>query len=54
MDMEAEAADLPADLARRAQVAPMYRAVDRTQEWAETNWWKRTPAESGAAMITPT
>ncbi len=48
-----EGGALDEDAKRRASVAPMYRAVDRTQEWAETNWWKRTPAESRAAMIAP-
>ena len=37
---------------REAQ-APMYRAADKTQEWAEHNWWHRTPGESGADMIRP-
>lgn len=43
------------DLARVEQQAapPLYRAADTTQEWAEHNWWHRTPAESGAAMIEP-
>jgi hypothetical protein len=39
------------DLARRDQAAPMFRPTDQTQEWAEHNWWRRTPAESGADMI---
>ncbi|HEY0194284.1 MAG TPA: hypothetical protein VGC42_24380, partial [Kofleriaceae bacterium] len=42
---------LSADLRRRAEVAPMFRAADKTQEWAEHNWWRRTPAESRAEMI---
>ncbi|HSK04839.1 MAG TPA: hypothetical protein VK932_26500, partial [Kofleriaceae bacterium] len=41
------------DLGRRDEAPRHYRAVDRTQEWAEHNWWHRTPAESGAAMIAP-
>lgn len=45
--------DLDADLARRRQEAPMYRVVDRTQEWAENNWWHRTPEQSGPDMIEP-
>ena len=44
-------ADLKLDLARRDEPAPMYRPADKTQEWAEHNWWRRTPAESSAAMI---
>jgi hypothetical protein len=38
---------------RRREAAPMYRAVDKTQEWAENNWWHRTPAECDADMIEP-
>src|SRR5690606_10344570 len=45
--------DLDADLARRRQEAPMYRVVDRTQEWAENNWRHRTPEQSGPDMIAP-
>jgi hypothetical protein len=28
-----------ADLAERRRAAPMFRAADRTQEWAESDWW---------------
>ena len=42
------------DMELREQApAPMYRAADRTQEWAENNWWHLTPAQSGADMIAP-
>jgi hypothetical protein len=44
---------LARDADRRRSAAPMYRAGDKTQEWAENNWWHRTPAESGADMIAP-
>ena len=37
----------------REQQAPMFRAADKTQEWAENNWWRRTPGESGPDMIAP-
>ena len=47
----AEIDTLGMDLERRREAAPMFRAADRTQEWAENNWWHRTPSESGAAMI---
>ncbi|TMQ24747.1 MAG: hypothetical protein E6J90_07305 [Deltaproteobacteria bacterium] len=43
--------DLAYDVARRPEPAPMFRPVDKTQEWAEHNWWHRTPAQSDAAMI---
>ncbi|MGE0397717.1 MAG: hypothetical protein AB7T06_13430 [Kofleriaceae bacterium] len=47
LDME-----IDGDLARREQKpAPMYRTVDKTQEWAENNWWHRTPQQSRAEMI---
>ncbi|MEO7733842.1 MAG: hypothetical protein ABIY55_22955, partial [Kofleriaceae bacterium] len=42
--------DLASDLDRRDE-APMFRPADRTQEWAEHNWWRRTPGESGGDMI---
>ncbi|HEY6039629.1 MAG TPA: hypothetical protein VIV58_35355, partial [Kofleriaceae bacterium] len=42
---------LKADLARRRGEPPMFRPADKTQEWAEHNWYHRTPAESGAEMI---
>jgi hypothetical protein len=45
--------DLSVDLARRDQAAPMFRPADKTQEWAENNWWHLTPAQSGAALIAP-
>jgi hypothetical protein len=47
----ASAGQLKRDVAMREQAPPMYRAADRTQEWAEHNWWHRTPAQSGAEMI---
>ena len=59
-DARAESADespeldaLKRDVSRREQQAAHFRAVDRTQEWAEHNWWHRTPAESDRAMIEP-
>ncbi|HEX7840349.1 MAG TPA: hypothetical protein VF469_22880, partial [Kofleriaceae bacterium] len=45
--------DLEYDVARRDEPAPMFRPADKTQEWAEHNWWHRTPAQSDAAMIGP-
>jgi hypothetical protein len=44
---------LDADMLRRRAEPPMFRAADRTQEWAEHNWWHRTPGDSGADMIAP-
>ncbi|HET9990505.1 MAG TPA: hypothetical protein VFQ65_18380, partial [Kofleriaceae bacterium] len=42
---------LKADVARRQAEAPMFRPADKTQEWAEHNWFHRTPSQSGADMI---
>ena len=46
--------DLRADLDALEQQAPapMYRGADKTQEWAENNWWKTPPSQSGPAFIT--
>ncbi len=41
------------DMDRHRQEAPMFRAADKTQEWAENNWWHQTPASSGAHLIAP-
>ncbi len=36
------------DLARRQEAqAPMFRAQDSTQEWAENNWWHERPSNEG-------
>lgn len=42
---------LAADVLLREEQAPHFRAVDKTQEWAENNWWHRTPQQSGPEMI---
>jgi hypothetical protein len=47
---DAEPADLKLDVASRDAVAPMFRAIDRTQEWAENNWWHLTPALGEVAI----
>jgi hypothetical protein len=40
------------DVARRREApAAHYRAGDKTQEWAENNWYRRTPDDSDADMI---
>jgi hypothetical protein len=50
---DASAEELERDVVRRTEAAPMFRAADRAQEWAEHHWWHRTPAQSGADMIGP-
>ncbi|HEY5939162.1 MAG TPA: hypothetical protein VIU61_31135, partial [Kofleriaceae bacterium] len=44
---------LMADLDRRADqpALPHYRSADKTQEWAENNWWHLTPAQLGPSQI---
>jgi hypothetical protein len=44
---------LASDLIAREREARHFRAAERTQEWAEHNWWRRTPAESGPELIRP-
>lgn len=39
------------DLARRAAAPRLFRPTEKTQEWAEHNWWHRRPGESDASMI---
>ncbi len=41
--------DMAKDRAMRMRAEPMFRAADRTQEWAEHNWWHQTP--NSAALI---
>ncbi len=43
--------ELLADAELREEAAPHFRAADKTQEWAEHNWWHRTPQDSDASMI---
>ena len=50
---DAAADEMSADVGRRTEAPPLFRASDRTQEWAEHNWWHRTPAQSGDEMIGP-
>ena len=45
--------DLDADVLRRADEAPHYRTADKTQEWAENNWWHLTPQQSGPGLVAP-
>ncbi len=39
------------DRLAREESAPMFRAADKTQEYAEHNWWHLTPAQSDASLI---
>ena len=40
-----------ADLRERRAAAPLYRAADRTQEWAESDWWHVRAADALAHQI---
>ena len=52
-DMDEDDLEADFDEMEQSAPAPMYRTVDKTQEWAENNWYHRTPAQSGPDMITP-
>jgi hypothetical protein len=51
--MAKRAAPIDRDVERRRAAPPMFRAADKTQEWAENNWWHLTPAQSGPDLIAP-
>ncbi|MBA2542773.1 MAG: hypothetical protein H0V17_24220, partial [Deltaproteobacteria bacterium] len=53
MDAGGDFDELSADVQMREEAKALFRAVDKTQEWAENNWWHRTPAQSGPDMIVP-
>lgn len=42
---------LAADMAERRRAAPLYRGADKTQEWAESDWWHVRAADAGPALI---
>ncbi len=42
---------LRADLATRDSAPPLYRGADKTQEWAEHNWWHTRVADAGAEHV---
>jgi hypothetical protein len=44
-------AGVAADLRERSQAAPLYRGADKTQEWAESDWWHVRVADAGPALI---
>ncbi|HUS29433.1 MAG TPA: hypothetical protein VMZ53_13030 [Kofleriaceae bacterium] len=50
-DEPMDSREMERDMSRRREAAPMFRAQDKTQEWAENNWWHLTPAESSAELI---
>ena len=40
-----------ADMLERRQAAPLFRAADKTQEWAESDWWHVRSADAGPHLI---
>jgi len=50
----ARRADAPkdADLRRRQALRQLYRTLDRTQEWAENNYYKLTVEQQGPELVT--
>lgn len=40
------------DASRRADVRQLFRQTDKTQEWAENNYWQRPQAEANAGLVT--
>jgi hypothetical protein len=52
-DFDDEAAEADHELAARDEAPPMFRAADRTQEWAEHNWFERRLADVGPELIPP-
>lgn len=42
-----------ADAREREKAPAMFRSADKTQEWAETSWWRRRIDEMDADMIAP-
>ncbi len=40
-----------AELRRRESMRQLFRPADKTQEWAEQNWWRRRPEDNQAHMI---
>ncbi|MCY0989073.1 hypothetical protein OV203_18195 [Nannocystis sp. ILAH1] len=44
-------ATVTADLRERRRSAPLYRGADKTQEWAESDWWHIRAAAADNALI---
>lgn len=52
MEKSAKKKSKGGDVRRRTEMKPMFRPADKTQEWAEQNWWRRHPRGSGPEMVT--
>ncbi len=44
---------LAADASERRNLQALYRGADKTQEWAETSWWKRRVTDAGPELVAP-
>ncbi|MCX5744853.1 MAG: hypothetical protein NT062_20385 [Proteobacteria bacterium] len=51
--MEDAPDDLGGDRLQRAAQRPMFRAADKTQEYAENNWWHLLPQQGIADYVAP-
>jgi hypothetical protein len=49
--LDLEAADRDSDVGERAQVRRLYRAADKTEEWAENNYYRLRRSEQGPELI---
>lgn len=46
-----DGASVAADLRERKRAAQLYRGADKTQEWAESDWWHVRTEDAGAELI---
>ena len=46
-----DSASVEFDLRERRKAAPLYRGADKTQEWAESDWWHVRVADAGTGLI---
>ncbi|MBL9099988.1 MAG: hypothetical protein JNL82_03465 [Myxococcales bacterium] len=44
-------ATVAADLRERGRARPLYRSADRTQEWAESDWWHVRAGDVGPGLV---
>ena len=43
--------EMPMERRKREAAAPLYRSVERTQEWAEHNWYQRRVEDVGPELV---
>jgi hypothetical protein len=49
--LERESADMEGDVGERAQVRRLYRAADKTEEWAENHYYRLRRSDQGPDLI---